>query len=279
VERKQESRKWPRSLVAVRSAAQIIRTHRWLCSTRANTGVGEAGYQVIGQVLTTEQCLRIRADADQSIHETLPDPATGAFVVDRLGQALAGDGYDTRVCQVMNYERIAPWVAEVLSPVIERVSLDQLGTSLYATNYSVQVDWPDSASKRPYHTDGFAVNHKLFVYLTDVDSLRNGPYTVIPGSHLAVFKKLANLVRNELFRRAPQPDDMHWMFGDSESVSFLERAGTGIFSCQALAHKGWQEHSERKRYMLVVYLSRNPAIGPSGLGREWMVTEPIAIRA
>ena len=90
-----------------------------------------------------------------------------------------------------------------------------LGVTLFASSYSVQVDWPDTETKRPYHTDGFGVNFKLFVYLTDVDDLQNGPYTVIPRSHIDVFRKCGNLLRNVLLGLAPNPDDMHWGYADS----------------------------------------------------------------
>ena len=267
-----------RFMTGVKSVVQLLRTRRWLEAIPGETSVGRVGYQVIGPVLTSEQCQTICIDADTALHAELPDPATGAFIVERRRQALASDGYDTCVYQLMNYDRIAPWIADVVAPLIRRITHDQMAIPLYPSNYSVQVDWPDSLTKRPYHTDGFEINFKLFIYLTDVDSLDNGPYTVVPGSHLVVFGKIANLVRNLILGRA-NLDDMQWRFRDRESVSFIEQAGTGILSCQSLVHKGWQDHVERKRYMLVVYLSRKPPRGPSGLGREWMVTEPISTRA
>jgi hypothetical protein len=94
-----------------------------------------------------------------------------------------------------------------------------------------------------------------------------------------VFRKCGNLLRNVLLGLAPNPDDMHWGYADSASVSFLGKAGLGVFSCQALAHKGWHGHSEKKRYVLVVYLSRTPPTGASQLGSEWTMSEPIRIRA
>jgi hypothetical protein len=262
----------------ITNLADIYRTNRWLRVTSRTTEMGRRGYRVLESVLSIEECEQIRADTDVALHKRLPDASSDAYVVERRRQALAGDGYDPQVYQLMNYEKLAPWLAERLGPLIERVSVAELGIPLYATNYSVQVDWPDDETKRPYHTDGFGVNYKLFVYLTDVDSLENGPYTVIPGSHLDVFRKSGNLLRNVVLRRAPNPDDMHWGFSDSKSISFLGKAGLGIFSCQALAHKGWHDHVAKKRYLLVVYLSRTPATEASNLGREWKINEPLGNR-
>ena len=85
------------------------------------------GYCTLGSVLSVEECGQIRSDTDRALHEQLPDTSSGAYVVERRRQALAGDGYDSQVYQLMNYERVFPWIADRLGPLVEKVSHDEFG--------------------------------------------------------------------------------------------------------------------------------------------------------
>jgi hypothetical protein len=108
------------------------------------------------------------------------------------------------------------------------------------------------------------VNYKAFIYLNDVlDVDADGPYTVIPRSHKDIGRKVFNLMVN-FFRSWVPLDNMDFLYPDTKKHAILGKAGTGILSCQALAHKGWHNHTTNKRYVLILYLV--PATTPQ---KEW----------
>jgi hypothetical protein len=250
----------------------LVRLPSWVRPLPKHTAIGRLGYKVVPGMLTPEECERIRHDCDVAIHQQLPSERSGAYVVSRR-RAQTGL-YDRYVFQLMKYEAIAPWIVQRLADTASRTFRDETGLDLKVGTYSVQVDWPDMETKRPYHNDGFNSNFKLFIYLSDVDCQRNGPYCVIPGSHRHYLRKWKNFARYAI-GRSPNPDDMTAGYTDDMCTKILGPAGTGIFSCQALAHKGWQGHNSRKRYVLVVYLAPNAEPANWALGREFALTDPV----
>jgi hypothetical protein len=270
-----EEVKLPRNMRQVTSyAIALARLPAWVSALPKNTGVGRHGFTVVDSMLSAEECSRIRADFDYAIHTELPGPQTGSYIVSRRNEQSANI-YDKFVFQWMNYQHCAPWIVERLeSEVISRFK-HETDVDLDIASYSVQVDWPDTKTKRPFHNDGFSPNFKLFIYLSDVPSDENGPYCIVPGSHRHYFTKWRNLLA---FSRGENqnPDDMAKGYRDSDSHRILGPAGTGILSCQALAHKGWRGHTSGKRYVLVVYLAPRQVQRPWTLGREYALASPIS---
>jgi hypothetical protein len=98
---------------------------------------------------------------------------------------------------------------------------------------------------------------------------------VSPGSHRHFFRKLINMVLN-VVRHAPV-DDMNYGYRDQDAARILGPAGTGILSCQLLAHKGWQGHTNRVRYVLVLYMRPPPQRPEWTLGRSSALTSIVSV--
>ncbi|MBL4741073.1 MAG: phytanoyl-CoA dioxygenase family protein [Sneathiella sp.] len=242
---------------------------------KKDSQLATAGYEVLPCFMPKDECLRIIEDFDHYFQKKLPEDDTDSYIVSR--RTTPNYPYDKNVFQLMNYHHLNGALKDQYDDKILSLFKEQLGLDLSIASYTVQLDLADTASKRPFHTDGFQVNFKLFIYLSDVPQKEGGPYTVIPGSHKKYLLKWRNLLGNFLSGN-PSPDDMTDGFSDDKSLSITGDAGTAILSCQALAHKGWQEHSGDRRYMLVVYLRAGEREGEHfNLGREMAINAPMQL--
>jgi len=243
--------------------------------TKKNSELSYSGYEVLPCFMPKEECTRIIEDFDHYFQSKLPEGHTDSYIVSR--RSTLKYPYDKNVFQLMNYHHLNWALKDQYEEKILSLFKEQLGLDLSIASYTVQLDLADTVSKRPFHTDGFQVNYKLFIYLSDVPEKEDGPYTVIPGSHKRYLLKWRNLLGNFLSGNS-SPDDMTYGFTDNKSVSITGDAGTAILSCQALAHKGWQEHSGNRRYMLVVYLRAKEREGERFiLGRDMAIDTPMQL--
>jgi hypothetical protein len=256
-------------LRATRDLARLASWHRALPEASA---LSRDGFRVVPDVLSRAECETIRADFDRLLHEALPPADSDVYIVsERFGKSKT----DRLLYRLMNYQQLAPWIIDRVEQPILKLMQDETGLELCINSYSVQVDWPDTKTKRGYHNDGLVPTFKTFIYLSDVDEPRHGPYTVVPGSHRHFFRKLINIVINTV-RQAPV-DDMNYGYQDRGAARILGPAGTGILSCQLLAHKGWQEHTDRVRYVLVLYMRPPPQRAEWTLGRSSALTSTVSV--
>jgi hypothetical protein len=252
----------------------MFKQHFWVRRARKGSALYEHGFEVIPDLLDSAECEQLRSAFDHYLHEEIPDPSTGAYLVSRRNDMSKG-GYDRQVFQLMNYQDLDPEFGSRASTLAKNLFKERAGLDLDVATVSIQVDWPDTETKRPYHLDGFSENYKLFIYLSDVESLQAGPYTVQPGSHRHIVKKWWNFLSAAVGRQL-NLDDMNKLYRDEHATSVLAKEGNGIISCQALVHKGWQGHSGPKRYIVVVYM-RPP--GPKKqftYGKELQISAPMS---
>jgi hypothetical protein len=255
-----------------RSAGNFVRLVTWHRTLPEGSAVSRKGFRVVPELLSRIECEAIRADFDRMLHDALPAPESGVYIIsERHGESKT----DRLLYRLMNYQLVAPWIIDRLEQRVLKLMREETGLELCINTYSVQVDWPDTKTKRGLHNDGFAPTYKAFIYLSDVEEPRHGPYTVIPGSHRHFFRKWINIVLNAV-RREPL-DDMRYGYRDQDAVNILGSAGTGILSCQLLAHKGWQAHSDRVRYVLVLYMRAPPCPEKWTLGRASALTAPVSV--
>jgi hypothetical protein len=258
-----------KGLQAVRNVARLATWHRDLPKGSA---LSRDGFRIVPELLTRAECESIRADFDRMLHVALPPADSDVYIVsERSGTSKT----DRLLYRLMNYQRVAPWVIDRVEQPVLKLMKEETGLELCINSYSVQVDWPDTKTKRGLHNDGLVPTFKTFIYLSDVEEPQHGPYTVVPGSHRHFFRKLLNIVLN-FVRRAPL-DDMNHAYRDQDATRILGPAGTGILSCQLLAHKGWQQHTNRVRYVLVLYMRPPPARPEWNLGRSSALTSVVSV--
>lgn len=257
----------------LRAIQQLFELPFFFRKTMRGTALYDKGYKQLETFLSDSDCDQIIAIFDKALNEKLPEDDTDAYIVSRKFSDRSA--FDRNVYQLMNFQGIDPDFQTRYEDKILSLFKEELGLDLCIASYTVQLDLPDTLTKRPFHMDGFGVNYKLFVYLNDVLKMEDGPYTVIPGSHRMMGRKWVNLILN-LFSGNSTSDDMRYLHDDCDAHSFLAPKGTAIMSCQSLAHKGWQHHSGTRRYVLVVYLRAAHRKGERFvLGRESVITEPI----
>ena len=259
---------------ASREASNILRSVEQVERFPRNAFTRD-GFEVFEGFLDGETCERLRASFDSYLNEALPPEGSGAYMVSRQRQPL--DVYDRNVYQLMNIQNLPDTadVCDAIRPRLEAMLGERIGVPVYFNSFSIQRDFPDDESKRPYHNDGYFVHFKAFIYLTDVPERKNGPYTVIPGSHRHLYRRLYGAYKNAS-KGSKRLDDVHHAYGDRGAVSFCGPKGTLILSTQTLAHKGWHEHTEGVRDVLVVYIQLKP-VPDWTLGKDLALEAPLGV--
>lgn len=217
------------------------------------------GYEVIPNFFDQQECDRLIEVAN-------------SYLVNR-SYLITGDCYllcrkdihdvDLDVQQIMNAQEIDEKLAQLFrSHIIEDIFEERIGEKVVLRNISIKIDNPDTTSKRGYHTDSVTKTvYKAFIYLTDVNEYGDGPYTVIPGTHFDVSKRLINyfygwiiqLLHNRKSTRNYK-EDIQLLYSDKQAVSLFGKAGTMVISNQQVVHKGWHQQDKSTRYAIVCYL-------------------------
>ena len=96
---------------------------------------------------------------------------------------------------------------------------------------------------RGFHVDSYYRSIKAFIYLTDVNSLEDGPYCYVKGTHVDTpYKKINKYVGH---KEAPFIDK-------NDIVPILGRKGTLIISDQSGIHRGIPQKNDAIRELLVM---------------------------
>jgi ectoine hydroxylase-related dioxygenase (phytanoyl-CoA dioxygenase family) len=161
---------------------------------------------------------------------------------------------DLNVRQLVSAERLSPTIDALYSSGrVEQVMSGLTGLDLRVGGMTVQIDWPDTETKRGLHVDShWPPTYKAFVYLTSVLEPANGPFSVVPGSHRDRVKKVKAVAGDYLHGRDHTDLDHEYSMDDARCL--LGPPGTAIFADQRVAHAGWPGHTTGTRFMLVAYL-------------------------
>jgi ectoine hydroxylase-related dioxygenase (phytanoyl-CoA dioxygenase family) len=211
------------------------------------------GFVVRSGFLTASEAGAAYADvarfADRAVRRT---GVPGSTLRDRADHQTR----DLNVRQLSDAERLSPTLRALAeSGRLEATMRELTGLDLGIGRLTVQIDWPDTVSKRGLHVDShWPPTYKAFVYLTPVLGPQNGPFAVVPGSHRHRLRKLRAIVGNYLHSR--NRTDLDDSYSLAEARCLLGEPGTAIFADQRLAHAGWPGHTTGIRFMLVAYLYR-----------------------
>lgn len=104
---------------------------------------------------------------------------------------------------------------------------------------------------RDFHVDSYKESIKVFLYLTDVSDLSNGPYSYVLGSHK---DKTLQGINRKLAMQAGNPSDTtSFIFNSELAVPILGQAGSLVISDQQGVHRGFpQEDDQCERVALVL---------------------------
>lgn len=100
---------------------------------------------------------------------------------------------------------------------------------------------------RGLHVDNLHDYYKVFLNLSDVRDLGDGPYAYVPGSH-----RRHDLLRREarLNSFAGRAENDSFAFAGYE-IPILAEKGTAIVSCQSGVHRGMPQRMGASRTVLV----------------------------
>lgn len=221
------------------------------------------GFVVQNGFLAGSQCDAVLADVVRFGDRTLVHTGvTGASVRDRADRQQR----DLNVRQLVGAQHLTATLDSLYRMGrIERTLSQLTGLSLAVRGMTVQIDWPDTCSKRGLHVDShWPPTYKAFIYLTPVLGAENGPFSVVAGSHRHRARKIRAVVGNYAHRRVRT--DVDSVYSMTEAQCLLGGPGTAIFADQRLAHAGWPEHTVGTRFMIVAYLYET-GLAPPGFLR------------
>jgi hypothetical protein len=224
------------------------------------------GYEVVDDLLDPPTCDRLVARFDELAQA--PEALRGrAYFVHRIQ---GPTGRDQGVTQLMHAQDVDDDLRRLHdSGRIEAIFADRLGEPFVLESTTIQLDDPDTTTKRGFHVDRVTPpTFKLFIYLTDVPDLGNGPYTVVPGSHRHIVRKILNVAVNKSRRR--QATDMGVTYRLAAGEPQLGGRGRTILSVQSMVHRGWPGHDRARRLVLIAYLvpTRHWSGAEFALGRD-----------
>lgn len=160
--------------------------------------------------------------------------------------------YDKGMIDIFHPERQLNYLSMEYLGVTDIVS-DLISLGFYFSNYNVYINKGVSFT-RPTHYDGLN-QIKIFIYLTDVQTLTDGPYAYIPFSNKAyrIFT-LSTLIRRLINKDAYYAKNFTWL--DRYLVPMLGEKGALIISDQAGLHRGLPQTYNTERMLLVLNFLR-----------------------
>ena len=106
---------------------------------------------------------------------------------------------------------------------------------------------------RSYHCDGRSLKFKSFLYLSDVQSLADGPYCFVPRSQRRRRLWWRNARYNK--RHGLGPFEFSQLQG-ADAIALFAKAGDMVISSQRGAHCGHPQHPQARRAVLVNMFQR-----------------------
>ena len=117
---------------------------------------------------------------------------------------------------------------------IEKILLKQIVIENFNIYYNKGV-----TATRGYHIDSFTDNrYKVFIYLTNCEDFKSGPFSYVLGSHKKNYYKTINKIYNKIFRK--KSTDMKF-YDTSQATPILGKIGTLFISNQTGMHRGFPQ--------------------------------------
>lgn len=101
---------------------------------------------------------------------------------------------------------------------------------------------------RGFHVDTFNQKLKAFIYLTDVPTLSDGPYTYVAASHTDTNYKKINMALSKNLANNTEMPVVNWV----SIVPVLGRKGTLVLSDQSGIHRGLPQAEGAQRRAIVM---------------------------
>jgi hypothetical protein len=152
---------------------------------------------------------------------------------------------------VFNADRLLDQTGSELRSYLEselvRAIIAQAGFDAQPFNLNCYIN--DGVTRtRGFHVDSYGPRIKVFVYLTDVRSLDDGPYTFVLGSHVDSPYRTANQTLSVGLPNRTEAPIIAW----SNALPVLAARGTVVISDQSGFHRGLPQASSGSRAVAVL---------------------------
>ena len=164
------------------------------------------------------------------------------------------DGQDAGMVDVFNIDHLYRAFGQVIRPAYESAAVSNLMQSkshqLRAKNLNLYMN-SGITRTRGFHVDAYRKKLKSFIYLTDVLSLDDGPYTYVRGSHIdSPYRRINQTVSRYLPNRTETP-----IIPRDAIIPALARKGTLVISDQGGSHRGFPQKQGHTRMVSVMNYS------------------------
>lgn len=159
--------------------------------------------------------------------------------------------YDTGMIDFVNADEIVKELSEFrYNERITQILSEAANQTMLSASLHVYIN-KNVTNTRVFHIDTFYPRqYKAFIYLTDVNSRDDGPYTYIKKSQAAPVSKFISVCYN-LLKGYPVTDSRIKFIGNPTYL--LGKKGTLILSCQNGMHRGWPQSEGAYRMAMVNY--------------------------
>lgn len=164
------------------------------------------------------------------------------------------DGQDSGMVDAFNIDHLFQEFSQIIRPAYEKTPVrDILGTGshqLIARNLNLYINL-GVTNTRGFHVDAYKKKLKSFIYLTDVLSLDDGPYTYVEGSHVdSPYRRINKTLSGYLPNRTETP-----VVALESIVPAIAHRGTLVISDQGGSHRGFPQKPGHSRMVAVMNYS------------------------
>ena len=156
-------------------------------------------------------------------------------------------GQDQGMVDIFNCDYALQDSLEPIRHVFEDGFMRRIVGSLAPANLNVYVN-EGIEKTRGFHVDSYGEHMKAFIYLTDVLTLADGPYTYVLDSHKpGPFQRFNRAIASQLVPATETP-----LVDLRKMLPVLAPAGSLVVSDQSGAHRGFPQSPGRKRKVAVM---------------------------
>ena len=235
-----------------------LRRDRACWNELPSTPFNDNGFEFVGQMLGSAECQRLVGLTQSLMQDRSYRVNDTVYYIRRTDLVHAGDHkvYDHKTCTLFNLQDIDSHLGKLFhSGEIQRICEEKMGRRLLPMTFSVYISEPEGMHRQPLHVDGYTSTYKLFIYLNDVESPEQGPFSLVPGSHRHVMRRWKARVLNDI--HGLQYAQMETEYDFLEARPMVAQRGGGLLASVSTAHSGWPFHRTGTRYVLVCYLTED----------------------
>ncbi|MDA9369379.1 hypothetical protein N9R39_01035 [Amylibacter sp.] len=158
-------------------------------------------------------------------------------------------GDDKGMIDIFNIDKLMPSFESIKESLIQSKLLQEIFNEkdLKASNLNVYIN-QGITKTRGFHIDTFAKKIKFFIYLTDVNTLDDGPYCFVKKTHINT--PLSNFHKEIL--RYPEATTDSLVLDIEDVIPVLADRGNMIISDQSGIHRGFPQKASGYRAVIVL---------------------------